>query len=96
MEQVTSTVSAKDMAFELARWYHDLAKVCVEAAEQHLVLTEESSNDDLEKAMAINDVAGIRMATVQSVERGFRKEFPRMLVDHQVRRILDLDSDGSR
>jgi hypothetical protein len=94
MEQGTSTVSsARDMAFDLARWYHDLAKVCVEAAEQHMVLSEDSSPEEMEKAMAINDVIGIRMATVQSVERQFRSEFSRVYIDHHVERILNCSEE---
>ena len=92
MEQVTSTVSPREMAFELARWYHELAKACVEAAEQHMNLSEESSPEDFEKAIAISDVISIRMATVQSVERNFRSEFPRAYIDHQVERILSLET----
>lgn len=88
MEQVTTTVTAQEMAFELARWYHDLAKICVQAAEQHLNLSEDSPPSDLDRALAINDVIRIRMATVQSVERAFRSEFPRIYIDHQVEQIL--------
>lgn len=92
MEQVTSTTSAREVAFELARWYHELAKACVEAAEQHLTLSEDSSPEDFDKALAINDVISIRMATVQSVERNFRSEFPGAYIDHQVERILSLET----
>jgi hypothetical protein len=88
MEQVTTTVTAKEIAFELARWYHDLAKICVQAAEQHLSLTEDSPPNDMDRALAINDVIRIRMATVQSVERAFHSEFPRLYIDHQVEQIL--------
>jgi hypothetical protein len=88
MEQVTTTVTAKEIAFELARWYHDLAKICVQAAEQHMGLTEESEQSDLDRALAINDVIRVRMATVQSVERAFRSEFPRLYIDHQGEKIL--------
>jgi hypothetical protein len=87
MEQAT-TVTAGEIAFELARWYHDLAKICVQAAEQHMVLTEDSAQADMERALAINDVIRVRMATVQSVERAFRTEFPRLYIDHQVEQIL--------
>jgi hypothetical protein len=92
MEQVTATASAKEMAFELARWYHDLAKICVQAAEQHVGLTEDSLQADVDRAMALNDVIRIRVATVQSVERSFRQEFPRAYIDHQVEQILSLDA----
>ena len=89
MEQVTTTATAKDVAFELARWYHDLAKICVQAAEHHLSLNEDSSPADLDRALALNDVVRIRMATVQSVERAFHGEFPRLYIDHQVEQILN-------
>jgi hypothetical protein len=95
MEQTTTTLTAKEMAFELARWYHDLAKVCVRAAEHHMNLTEDSPQEDIDKALALNDVIGIRMATVQSVERAFRSEFPRMYIDHQVEQILALEPGSS-
>lgn len=88
MEQVSMTESANDLSFELARWYHDLARICLQAAEQHLHLTENSPQEDLEKAMVMNDVIRIRMATVQSVESTFREEFQRHYIDHQVEQIL--------
>ena len=94
MEQTTTTLTAKEIAFELARWYHDLAKVCVQAAEHHMNLSEDSPQEDLDRALELNDVIGIRMATVQSVERAFRSEFPRMYIDHQVEKILTLDQSA--
>lgn len=94
MEQAVTSVSAKDHAFELARWYHELAKLCIHAAEQHLALAEDSSLEDVDRAMAMNDVIRIRMATVQSVERVFRSEFQRLYIDHQVERILSLDESA--
>ena len=42
MEQVITTVSGNDLSFELARWYHDLARMCLQAAEEHLHLSEDS------------------------------------------------------
>lgn len=92
MEEVTTSVTAKDISYELARWYHDLAKLCVQAAEHHLVLTENSSQNDMDKALALNDILRVRIATVQSVERAFRTEFPRLYIDHQVEKILSLQS----
>jgi hypothetical protein len=93
MEQGSTTLSAQEIAFELARWYHDLARLCVQAAEQHVTLSENSELADMERALAINDVIRVRMATVQSIESGFRTEFPRLYVDHQVERILSLDTE---
>jgi hypothetical protein len=92
MEHAATGASAKDLAFDLARWYHELAAICVQAAEQHLGLTEQSPLSEVDRAIALNDVIRIRMATVQSVERSFRSEFPRAYVDHHVSRILSLDS----
>lgn len=91
MHQVTDRVSAQDQAFELARWYHELARICVQAAEHHLKLTENSPQEDVDRALALNDIIRVRMATVQSVERVFRSEFPRAYIDHQVERILSLE-----
>ena len=92
MEQATAGVSAKDHAFELARWYHELAKLCIQAAEQNLHLTEDSDLEEVERAMALNDLVRIRMGTVQSVERVFRAEFSRLYIEYQVEHILSLDS----
>jgi hypothetical protein len=88
MEQVTTTVNAQEVAFELARWYHDLARICLQAAEEHLQLDENAPQENVDRALAINDVIRVRMATVQSVERAFRSEFPRLYIDHQVEQIL--------
>ena len=90
MQQVTDRVSAQDQAFELARWYHELASICVQAAEHHLALHENSQQEDVDRALALNDIIRVRIATVQSVERVFRNEFPRAYIDHQVERILSL------
>lgn len=92
MEQVAAGVSAKDHAFELARWYHELAKLCIQAAEHHMGLTEDTPLEDVDRALALNEVIRIRMATVQSVERVFRSEFQRLYIDHHVERILSLES----
>ena len=92
MQHAATSGSAKDVAFDLARWYHELAAICVQAAEHHLGLTEQSALCDVDRAIALNDVIRIRMATVQSVERIFREEFPRAYVDHHVSRILSLES----
>ena len=92
MEQVTAQITAKEHAFELARWYHELAKVCVQAAEHHLGLHEDSPQEDVDRALALNDIIRVRIATVESVERIFRTEFPRLYIEHQVERILTLDS----
>jgi hypothetical protein len=90
MEEFTTTVaSAKDVSFELARWYHDLARLCVQAAELQMNLSEDSAQEDLDRALALNDVIRIRMATVQSVEGSFREDFPRLYIDHQVEKILN-------
>ena len=93
MEQAVTSVSAQDHAFELARWYHELAKLCLQAAEHHVSLGEASSLEDVDRAMAMNEVIRIRMATVQSVERVFRTEFQRLYIDHHVNRILALGAD---
>jgi hypothetical protein len=90
MEQAVTGVSAQDRAFELAKWYHDLAKMCIQAAEHHLSLNENSPLEDVDRAMAMNEVIRIRMGTVQSVERVFKSEFQRLYIDHQVERILTL------
>lgn len=96
MEQAVTGVSARDHAFELARWYHDLAKMCVQAAERHLSLDENSPLEDVDRAMAMNEVIRIRMGTVQSVERMFKSEFQRLYIDHQVERILCLPDSGDK
>lgn len=88
MEQTAISVSAGDHAFELARWYHDLAKLCIQAAEQHVNLTEDSTLEDVDRAMRTNEMVRIRMGTTQSVERVFRSEFQRLYIDHQVERVL--------
>ena len=92
MEQAVTTVSAKDYAFELARWYHELAKLCIQASEHHIELAEDSPLEDVDRAMAINEVIRIRMATVQSVERVFRSEFQRLYIDHHVEQILSQEN----
>jgi hypothetical protein len=94
MEQVVTNLSAQDHAFELARWYHELAKMCIQAAEHHLALGEDSPLEDVDRALAINEVIRIRMATVQSVERVFRAEFQRLYIDHQVDQILSLGPEA--
>jgi hypothetical protein len=91
MEQVTAQISAREYAFELARWYHELAKICVQAAEHHLSIGENSTQEEIDRAMALNDIIRVRIATLQSVERVFRTEFPRLYIEHQVERILSLD-----
>ncbi|HZT39198.1 MAG TPA: hypothetical protein VFA28_15000 [Bryobacteraceae bacterium] len=97
MHHATERVSAQDQAFELARWYHELARICIQAAEHHLTLTEDSPQADVDRALALNDIIRVRMATVQSVERVFRSEFPRAYIDYHVERILRLDpgDDGN-
>ena len=95
MHQLTDRESAQDQAFELARWYHELASICVQAAEHHLALHENSPQEDVDRALALNDIIRVRMATVQSVERVFRNEFPRAYIDHQVERILSLEPAGT-
>lgn len=92
MEQVVTGVFAHDHAFDLARWYHDLAKLCVQAAELHMSLNESSPLEDVDRAMALSEVVRIRMATVQSVERVFRLEFNRIYIDHHVENILALSA----
>jgi hypothetical protein len=96
MERATASATAKDHAFELARWYHELAKMCIQAAEQNLPLSEDSPLEDVERAMAINDLVRIRMGTVQSVERVFRAEFSRLYIEHQVEHILSLEPGPSQ
>ena len=88
MDQIAASVSAGDHAFELARWYHDLAKLCIQAAEQHVELTENSPLEDVDRAMAINELVRIRIGAIQSAERTFRSEFQRLYIDHQVNRLL--------
>lgn len=92
MQPVAISVTAREHSLELARWYHELAKQCIVAAEQHLALTEESSFEDVESALATNDLIRARISTVQSVERVFRSEFPREYINHQVEEILGMDS----
>ncbi len=93
MDQIPAqeTATAQDYAFDLARWYHQLAKLCVEAAQACVVLTEDSTQEELDKAHALGDQVRIRMASVQSAERVFRTEFERMYIDHHVEHILKLD-----
>jgi hypothetical protein len=88
MDQIATSVSAGDHAFELARWYHDFAKLCIQAAEQHVSLTEDSPLEDVDRAMRTNELVRIRMGTMQSVERMFRSEFQRLYIDYQVERLL--------
>jgi hypothetical protein len=88
MNELAASISAGDHAFELARWYHDLAKMCIHAAEQHVALTEDSPLEDVDRAMATNELVRIRISTLQSVERMFRAEFQRLYIDHQVERVL--------
>jgi hypothetical protein len=88
---VNDARAAQDLAIELARWYHQLAKLCVTAAERTVQLTEDCSQAELDEALALADQVRVRMASVQSAERVFRKEFPRLYIDHQVRRILSLE-----
>lgn len=88
MEQAVETVTPNEVAFELARWYHELARVCVEGAQIHIALSEDSEQADVDRALALNDVIRVRMATVQSLERAFRSEFPKLYIDANVRRIL--------
>lgn len=90
MPEMTPT-TAQDHAFELARWYYELAKLCVSAAEQTVQLSEESSPADLDGALALGDQVRVRMTSVQSAERVFRNEFPRLYIDYNVQRILSLD-----
>ncbi len=95
MERVATIASAKDHAFELARWYHELAKMCIQAAEHHLSLSEDSTLEEVDRALEMNEIIRVRMSTVQSVERIFRSEFQRLYIDHQVQRILSLDAGGA-
>jgi hypothetical protein len=88
---VNDARAAQDFAIDLARWYHQLAKLCVTAAERTFQLTEDCSQAELDEALALADQVRARMATVQSAERVFRKEFPRLYIDHQVEHILSLD-----
>ena len=67
MEQATISVSARDHAFELAQSYHKLAKLCVSGGEHHVSLDENSALEEVDHAMALNEVIRIRMATVRSV-----------------------------
>ena len=83
---------AQDLAVELARWYHQLAKLCISAAEATVQLTEECTQSELDQALALADQVRARMATVQSAERVFRKEFPRLYIDYHVEHILSLDA----
>jgi hypothetical protein len=91
MEQAVICESAQGHAFELARWYHELAKICIQAAEHHITLGEDSPLEDVDRAMALNEVVRIRVATVQSVERVFRTEFQRLYIDHHVEQILAME-----
>lgn len=91
MDATNETPTAQDHAIDLARWYHELAKLCVKAAEGTVVLTEDSSQEELDRALALADQVRVRMASVQSAERVFRTEFPRMYIDHQVECILSLE-----
>lgn len=86
----TATVPAKQVAFDLACWYHELARLCVRAAEQHLDLDGDSTEEEFDRAVAINEVINVRMAAVRSCVQEFRTEFPRLYIDHQVDRILRL------
>ena len=88
---VNDARAAQDFAIELARWYHQLAKLCVTAAERTFQLTENCSQAELDEALSLADQVRVRMASVQSAERVFRKEFPRLYIDHQVQHILSLD-----
>jgi hypothetical protein len=88
---VNDIPDARDFAIELARWYHQLAKLCVSAAERTFQLTENCTQDELDEVLALADQVRARMASVQSAERVFRKEFPRLYIDHQVEHILSLD-----
>jgi hypothetical protein len=88
---VNDTPIAQDFAIELASWYHQLAKLCVLAAERTVQLTEDCSQAELDEALALADQVFVRMASVQSAERVFRREFPRLYIDHQVEHILSLD-----
>ena len=85
------TVTAQDYAIDLARWYHELAKLCVTAAQATVQLTEESTQEEVDAAKALGDQVRIRMASVQSADRVFRTEFDRMYIDYHVDRILSLD-----
>ena len=46
-EPVNEAPTAQDHAIELARWYHELAKLCIHAAEQIVQLTEDSAHHGL-------------------------------------------------
>ena len=90
------TVTAQDHAIDLARWYHELAKLCVEAAQATVQLTEESKQQELDAALALGDQVRIRMASVQSASRVFRTEFERLYINHHVAHILSLDPGPDR
>lgn len=90
---VDDTRTAQEFAIDLAHWYHQLAKLCVSAAERTVQLTEDCSQTELDEALALADQVHVRMASVQSAERVFRKEFPRLYIDHQVKHILSLDPE---
>jgi hypothetical protein len=87
------TPTAHGYATELARWYYETAKLCLAAAERTLDLTEDSPLDVVDSAMCITDQVRIRIASLQSAERVFRTEFPRLYIDRQVERILTLEPD---
>ncbi len=89
--QASEMPAAQDIAIELARWYHQLAKLCVSAAERTIQLTEDCTQEELDAALALAEQVRVRMASVQSAERVFRKEFPRLYIDHQVEHILSLE-----
>ncbi len=90
-DATNETPTAQGYATELARWYHETAKLCLTAAERTYMLTEDSAQADVDAALAIADQVRVRIASLQSSERVFRTEFPRLYVDHQVERILTLE-----
>ena len=85
------TPTGQGYATELARWYHETAKLCLTAAERTYMLNEDSPQGEVDAALAIADQVRVRMASLQSAERVFRTEFPRLYVNHQVERILSLE-----
>ncbi len=95
MEQIAIRLTPRDHAMEMARWYYELAKLCVHAAEEHVELGENSPLEDVDRALAINELIRVRMATVQSAERVFRSEFRQLYIDHHVERTLLLDSGAA-
>ena len=58
-------------------------------------MTEECTQAELDRALALCDQVRVRMASVQSAERVFRKEFPRLYIDYHVEHILSLDPGPS-